>query len=49
MLFTIDGGSSARDIKRYSAYEAEDELTLPCGAAFEVKTASSPAPNLLLV
>jgi hypothetical protein len=49
VIFTVDGGSRARDVKRYSSYEAEDELMLPCGTAFEVKTASSPAPNLLLV
>jgi hypothetical protein len=36
VIFTIDGGSSARDVKRYSDYPREDELMLPCGTAFEV-------------
>jgi len=49
VIFTIDGGSSARDVKRYSAEPQEDELMLPCGTSFEVKTAASPTPNLLLV
>ena len=29
--------------------DAEDERLLPCGTAFEVKTLSSPAKNLLMV
>ena len=49
VIFTIDGGSSARDVKRYSDYVQEDELLMPCGSAFLVNTASSPAENLLLV
>ena len=49
VIFTVDGGSSARDVRRYSDYVAEDELLMPCGTAFVVKTASAPAPGLLLV
>ena len=37
VIFTIDGGSSARDIRRYSHFAGEDELTLPCCTAFEVR------------
>jgi hypothetical protein len=40
VIFTIDGGSSARDVKRYSDYPREDELMLPCGTAFEVSRPS---------
>ena len=49
VIFTIDGGSSARDVKCYSDYVQEDELLMPCGSAFIVNTASSPAEGLLLV
>eukprot|EP01047_Picozoa_sp_COSAG01_P030534 COSAG01_NODE_2132_length_8354_cov_19.152271_2_plen_516_part_00 len=54
VIFTVDGGSSARDVRRYSAFQAgqavpEDERLLPCGTAFAVKTVGSPAPDLLLV
>jgi hypothetical protein len=49
VIYTIDGGSSARDVKRCSDYVQEDERLMPCGSAFIVNTASSPAPNLLLV
>eukprot|EP01045_Picozoa_sp_COSAG04_P026174 COSAG04_NODE_3581_length_2692_cov_17.709603_2_plen_443_part_01 len=54
VIFTVDGGSSARDVRRYSHFQAghavpEDERLLPCGTAFQVKTVGSPAPHLLLV
>jgi hypothetical protein len=54
VIFTLDPGSSARDVRRYSAFQAgqpvpEDERLLPCGTAFAVKTVGSPAPDLLLV
>ena len=49
VVFIVDGGSSARDIREYSAYEAEDELLLPAGTAFEVRSASSPAEGLIHV
>ena len=37
VIFTIDGGSSARDVKRYSDYVQEDELLMPCGK-YRVRT-----------
>eukprot|EP01047_Picozoa_sp_COSAG01_P076903 COSAG01_NODE_13662_length_1552_cov_1.197522_2_plen_415_part_01 len=54
VIFTVDGGSSARDVRNYSAFQAgqavpEDERLLPCGTVFSVKTVGSPAPDLLLV
>ena len=54
VIFTVDGGSSARDVRRYSAFQAgqpvpEDERLLPCGTAFTVKSVGSPAPDLLMV
>lgn len=49
VIFTIDPGNSARDVRRYSTFVQEDELIMPCGSAFVVKTATSPAPGLLLV
>jgi hypothetical protein len=41
VIFTVDGGSSARDVRHYSAFQAgqaipEDERLLPCGTAFAV-------------
>ena len=49
VMFTVEGGSSARDVRRYTSYAAEAEVLMPFGCAFTVVTASSPAPNLLLV
>eukprot|EP01049_Picozoa_sp_SAG25_P015450 SAG25_NODE_3144_length_1196_cov_1.812215_1_plen_228_part_00 len=54
VIFTIDGGSSARDVRRYSRFQVgpaipEDERLLPCGTAFVVKTVGCPAPDLLIV
>jgi hypothetical protein len=44
VIFTVDGGSSARDVRDYSGFQEgtrvpEDERLLPCGTAFVVKTA----------
>ena len=49
VLYTIEGGSSARNVRKYSAFEGEDEVLMPFGAVFKVITASTPAPDLLLV
>ena len=49
VLYTIEGGSSARDVRRYSEFQHEAEVLMPFGCAFTVVTASSPAPDLLLV
>jgi len=49
VLFTVEGGSSARDVRKYSAFAEEAEVLMPFGSAFTVRTASSPADNLLLV
>eukprot|EP01047_Picozoa_sp_COSAG01_P042104 COSAG01_NODE_3657_length_5819_cov_1.996154_2_plen_336_part_00 len=50
LIFVLDGGgSSAKDIRRYSQLPRENELLLPCGMAFEVKSATSPARNLIEV
>ena len=45
VLYTIEGGSSARDVRRYSHYPEEDEVLLPFGSTFVVTTASQPDPN----
>jgi hypothetical protein len=39
VLYTIEGGSSARDVRGYSAYPAEAEVLMPFGSAFTVVTA----------
>eukprot|EP01043_Picozoa_sp_COSAG02_P015024 COSAG02_NODE_630_length_19310_cov_19.127271_11_plen_682_part_00 len=49
VLYTIEGGSSARDVRRYSDFQHEAEVLMPFGSAFTVVTATTPAPNLLLV
>eukprot|EP01044_Picomonas_judraskeda_P008952 COSAG03_NODE_1059_length_4930_cov_437.439661_2_plen_509_part_00 len=54
VIFTVDGGSSARDVRRYSHFQLgfsvpEDERLLPCGTAFLVKSADLVAENLLMV
>ena len=52
MVYTVDGGSSGRDVRRYSAFQAgaqEDERLLPCGTAFVVKAAEFMGPDLLMV
>jgi hypothetical protein len=50
LIFVLDGGgSSAKDIRHYSQLPQENELLLPCGMAFEVKSATSPARNLIEV
>ena len=33
VICTVDGGSSARDVRRYSRFVDEDELLLPCATA----------------
>eukprot|EP01046_Picozoa_sp_COSAG06_P064759 COSAG06_NODE_15617_length_1058_cov_0.875912_1_plen_352_part_11 len=45
VLYTIEGGSSARDVRRYSHYPEEDEVLMPFGSTFVVTTASRPDPN----
>ena len=51
VLFIVEGGSSARDVRRYSEFEEEAEVLMPFGSAFTVVTASKPDPDgtLLLV
>ena len=54
IIFTVDGGSSARDVRRYSGFQEgvavpEDERLLPCGTAFVVKTADLMGEGLLMV
>ena len=34
VLYTIEGGSSARNMRNYSAFPEEDEVLMPFGAAF---------------
>ena len=40
VIYQIDAGSSARDVRKYSDFQdgdtPEDERLLPCGTAFEV-------------
>lgn len=49
VVYTVEGGSSARDVRKYSAYQEDAEVLMPFGSAFMIVTASTPAPNLLLV
>ena len=54
VIFTVDAGSSARDVRRYSCFQhgqavPEDERLLPCGTAFVVKTAEIVGDGLLMV
>lgn len=53
VIFTVDGGSSARDVRRYSGFQdvaiPEDERLLPCGTAFHIKSTDIVADNLLMV
>ena len=51
VLYSIEGGSSARDVREYSQFDRESEVLMPFGSAFKVKTASKPDPTgtLLLV
>eukprot|EP01046_Picozoa_sp_COSAG06_P034835 COSAG06_NODE_3685_length_5014_cov_4.732452_2_plen_728_part_00 len=54
VIFTVDGGSSARDVRRYSGFQEgvavpEDERLLPCGTAFVVKTVDLMGEGLLMV
>jgi cellobiose-specific phosphotransferase system component IIA len=49
VLYTIEGGSSARDVRTYSAFQQEAEVLMPFGSAFTVVSAGRPAPGLLLV
>jgi hypothetical protein len=46
VLYIIDGGSQGRDIMKYSEYPNEDELLIPCGAAFVVKDVTDLGPEL---
>ena len=45
VIYQIDAGSSARDVRRYSDFQdgdtPEDERLLPCGTAFEVRAAQA--------
>eukprot|EP01043_Picozoa_sp_COSAG02_P013354 COSAG02_NODE_532_length_20668_cov_28.281832_16_plen_770_part_00 len=54
VIFTVEPGSSARDVRRYSHFQEgqavpEDERLLPCGTAFVVKTADIVGEGLLMV
>eukprot|EP01047_Picozoa_sp_COSAG01_P024195 COSAG01_NODE_1488_length_10130_cov_17.546388_2_plen_926_part_00 len=42
VMYTVEGGSSARDVRKYSAFD-EAEALMPFGSAFTVVTASKPA------
>ena len=39
VLYTIEGGSSARDVRKYSEFPEEAEVLMPFGSAFTVVTA----------
>ena len=49
VIYSIDGGSRARDVLRYSEYPNEAELLMPCGTAFVVKTAAPLDADLIMV
>ena len=54
VIFTVEPGSSARDVRRYSHFQVghavpEDERLLPCGTAFVVMTADIVGEGLLMV
>lgn len=40
VLYTIENGSAARDVSKYSKFPDEAEVLLPFGSAFKVKTAA---------
>ena len=42
ILYTIEGGSSARDVRKYSVFGMESEALMPFGSSFTVVTASRP-------
>ena len=53
VVYTVEGGPSARDVRKYSEFPAEAEVLMPFGSAFTVVTAlqaeSSAHGSLLLV
>ena len=49
VLYTVEGGSSARDVRRYSEFEKENEVLMPFGSAFTVSTTLNTGNGMLLV
>ena len=49
ILYTIDGGSSARDVKKYSAVPADKELLFCCATAFTIKSVIGINSGMLVV
>lgn len=49
VMYTIDGGSSALDIQRYSAVKADEEVLLPCGTGFYIKSVVGSNDGLIMV
>jgi hypothetical protein len=48
VLYTIEGGSSARDVRKYSEFPKEAEVLMPFGSAFTVVTAMQTQALLLV-
>ena len=49
LLYAINGGSSARDIQRYSAVPTDAEVLLPCAIGFKVKSVVGSDGGLLVM
>jgi len=49
VLYTVEGGSSARDVRRYSEFEKENEVLMPFGSAFTVVTALDTGNGMLII
>ena len=49
VLYTVEGGSSALDVRRYSEFPQENEVLMPFGSAFTVVTALDAGSGMLLI
>ena len=49
ILYAIDGGSSARNVQKYSAVPADKEILLCCATAFTIKSVIGINSGMLVV
>ena len=49
MLYTVEGGSLARDVRHYSEFPTEHEVLMPFGSAVSVVTSTDVDHRMLLV
>lgn len=49
ILYAIDGGSTARNVERYTARPEEKEVLLPCATAFRIKSVIGMDSGMLVV